>query len=55
MADGTGARAVSISDGGLTGPAFFEIEALTGSIADAELDDPETWLPPEDPHRRAAA
>jgi hypothetical protein len=109
MADGTGARAVSISDGGLTGPAFFEpvrrlgrpvvssckgqggplpsdlmarpivrpapywawslvsrrdeerpavratIEALTGSIADAGLDDPETWLPPEDPHRRTAA
>jgi DNA-binding transcriptional LysR family regulator len=105
MADETGARTVSIADGGITGPAFFDhvrrlgrpvvncpkgqttpvpadlvarpiekpspywtwslvsrrderrpvvravVEALTRDVGRLGLDDPDAWLPADDPYR----
>lgn len=106
LARDTGARAVRISDGGITGPGFFDhvrrarrpilnspkaqltslppdlvarpvsgpkvywtwslvwrrdeqraavlstVDALTEGVGDLGLDDPDVWLPDDDPHRR---
>lgn len=106
LARDTGARAVRITDGGITGPVFFDhvrrsrrpilncpkaqtaplppdlvarpvagpkvywtwslvwrrsesraavlstVDALTDGVGDLGLDDPDAWLPDDDPHRR---